>query len=68
MQNNTSDRREIHTYPVTHLCKACKNQRDYYMGQKSARSLISRATILGATAGNEIFYYSPLLQTRARST
>jgi len=38
MQNNTSDRHEIHAYPVT-LCKARKNQRDYYMGQKTfARS------------------------------
>jgi len=36
MQNNTSDRREIHAYPVTTtLHKARKNQGDYYMGQKT---------------------------------
>lgn len=43
MQNNTSDRHEIHAYPVTHLCKARKNQRDYYMGQK--RSLRSYSAL-----------------------
>lgn len=36
-------------------------------GGKKKRSLarIPYTTILGATAGNEIFYYSPLLQTRS---
>lgn len=69
MQNNAGGRHEIHAYPVTVLYKARKNRHDYYMEQKTharslARSLVFRVAILGATAGNEIFYYSPLLQTR----
>lgn len=42
MQNNASDRHEIRAYPVTRLCKARKNQRDYYMGQKTLAHILRR--------------------------